>query len=84
MNKIIITALLLCTGFVAAGCEKTYSVEEFKKDPKLLNQWLEKCFIEGSFDSKNCKNAEQAEFETRKKWGSFGSGKDDDKKTEEK
>ncbi|WP_273756619.1 EexN family lipoprotein [Bartonella sp. MM73XJBT] len=84
MNKIIITALLLCTGFAVAGCEKTYSVEEFKKDPKLLNQWLEKCFIEGNFDSKNCKNAEQAEFETRKKWGSFGSGKDDEKKMKEK
>ncbi|GAA5107701.1 EexN family lipoprotein [Bartonella jaculi] len=66
MNKVIITTLLLCTGLGVAGCEKTYSVEEFKKDPKLLQQWKEKCFISGEFDSKNCKNAEQAERETRK------------------
>ncbi len=84
MNKAIIIALLVCTGLFVAGCEKTYSVTEFKKDPKLLNQWLEKCFIAGSFDSKNCKNAEQAELETRKKWGIFGSGKDDQEKTEDK
>ncbi|WP_409360983.1 EexN family lipoprotein [Bartonella heixiaziensis] len=67
MNKVIITALLFCVGLFVAGCkEKIYSVEEFKKDPKLLQQWKEKCFISGEFDSQNCKNAEQAERETRK------------------
>ncbi|EJF78855.1 Uncharacterised protein [Candidatus Bartonella washoeensis] len=60
MNKIIITALLLYTGLITAGCEKTYSVEE-----------LEKCLTSGDFNSKNGKNVEQAEFETRKKWGTL-------------
>ncbi|OPB28405.1 EexN family lipoprotein [Bartonella sp. WD12.1] len=55
MKKIIITILLLCTGLIIAGCEKTYSVEEFKKSKELLNEWAIKC---GSSDqSKNCKNA---------------------------
>lgn len=31
MNKIIMTTPLLYTGLIIAGCEKTYSVEEFKK-----------------------------------------------------
>ncbi|GAA4664939.1 hypothetical protein GCM10023262_12200 [Bartonella pachyuromydis] len=39
MNKVIITALLLCTGIITAGCEKTYSVAEFKKDQKLMEEW---------------------------------------------
>ncbi|WP_273760312.1 EexN family lipoprotein [Bartonella sp. ML70XJBT.G] len=66
MNKTIIAALLLCTGLVVVGCEKTYSVEEFKKDPKLIEQWKRKCFATGKFDSQNCINAEQAEREIRK------------------
>ncbi|WP_375666344.1 EexN family lipoprotein [Bartonella sp. TT121SHDZB] len=39
MNKAIITALLVCTGLVVAGCEKNYSVAEFKKDKTLLEEW---------------------------------------------
>ncbi|WP_212112779.1 EexN family lipoprotein [Bartonella queenslandensis] len=38
-NKVIITALLLCTGFITFGCEKTYSIEELKKDKKLRLEW---------------------------------------------
>ncbi|WP_246668519.1 EexN family lipoprotein [Bartonella refiksaydamii] len=38
MNKVIITALLLCTGLVVVCCEKTYSVAEFKKDEKLFEE----------------------------------------------
>ncbi|WP_019220104.1 EexN family lipoprotein [Bartonella florencae] len=66
MNKVIIAALLFCTGLAVTGCEKTYSVEEFKKDQKLIEQWKRKCFASGKFDSQNCKNAEQAEREIRK------------------
>ncbi|VEJ45875.1 EexN family lipoprotein [Bartonella vinsonii] len=62
MKKAVIIALLLCTGIVAAGCEKTYSVEEFKKDEKLLDEWVAKCEkAEPSVkSSQNCKNAGQA------------------------
>lgn len=66
MNKAIIAALLLCTGLTIAGCEKTYSVEEFKKDPKLLDQWAKKCEKIGPSSvetSKNCKNAQRAIME---------------------
>ncbi|WP_375607269.1 EexN family lipoprotein [Bartonella sp. AC142YNZD] len=38
MNKVIITALLLCTGFAVTGCEKTYSVKEFKTNEKLYEE----------------------------------------------
>ncbi|WP_208431808.1 EexN family lipoprotein [Bartonella schoenbuchensis] len=55
MNKIIITTLLLCTGLIIAGCEKTYSVEEFKKSEELLKEWAVKCGSSGK--SKNCENA---------------------------
>lgn len=82
MNKTIITALLLCTGIITAGCEKTYSVEELKKDKKLMEEVLVKCLTSGDLKSKNCKNAEQAELETRKKWGSFGSTNDNQQKSE--
>ncbi|WP_273755043.1 EexN family lipoprotein [Bartonella sp. MM73XJBT.G] len=82
MNKIIITTLLLCTGLITAGCEKTYSVEELKKDKKLMEEVLVKCLTSGDLKSKNCKNAEQAEFETRKKWGGFGSTNDEQQKSE--
>ncbi|AQX20324.1 EexN family lipoprotein [Bartonella sp. WD16.2] len=59
------TTLLLCAGLIITGCEKTYSVEEFKKDEKLLKEWMAKC---GGFaKSKNCQNAYQAENE--KFWG---------------
>ncbi|WP_212112780.1 EexN family lipoprotein [Bartonella queenslandensis] len=65
MNKIIITALLLCTGLVAVGCEKNYSVEEFKKDKKLMQEWGKKCEKMGpsAFETKNCQNAMQADME---------------------
>ncbi|WP_019220105.1 EexN family lipoprotein [Bartonella florencae] len=65
MNKVIIAALLLCTGFVVAGCEKTYSVEDFKKDGKLLDEWYKKCEAAGpSFQaSENCKNVLKASNE---------------------
>ncbi|UNF40306.1 EexN family lipoprotein [Bartonella krasnovii] len=58
MNKIIITTLLLCTGIIAAGCEKTYSVAEFKKDKNLRDEWLRKCGWSGT--SKNCENLKKA------------------------
>ncbi|QEE12771.1 EexN family lipoprotein [Bartonella krasnovii] len=54
MNKIIITTLLLCTGLIAAGCEKTYSVEDFRKDEKLRAEWAARC--DGAGDSTNCQN----------------------------
>ncbi|VEJ45876.1 EexN family lipoprotein [Bartonella vinsonii] len=63
MNKIIITALLICTGFVVTGCkEKIYTVEDFKKDPKLLDEWYLKCEKAGPSvqASQNCKNVLQA------------------------
>ncbi|WP_273760310.1 EexN family lipoprotein [Bartonella sp. ML70XJBT.G] len=66
MNKVIITALLFCTGLAVAGCEKTYSVEEFKKDHKLLDEWGAKCEKMGPSSvktSKNCKNVQQAYME---------------------
>ncbi|WP_144754268.1 EexN family lipoprotein [Bartonella saheliensis] len=61
MNKAIITALMLCTGIITAGCEKTYSVAEFKKDKKLLEEWMVKCGVSGN--SKNCENARIADHE---------------------
>ncbi|GAA5107705.1 EexN family lipoprotein [Bartonella jaculi] len=65
MNKIIITTLLLCTGLFVVGCEKTYSVEEFKKDEKLYEEWAKKCEKEDSplKSSQNCKNLRQAYLE---------------------
>ncbi|WP_273755042.1 EexN family lipoprotein [Bartonella sp. MM73XJBT.G] len=64
MNKIIITTLLLCTGLIAAGCEKTYSVAEFKKDEKLRLEWDAKCGFAGT--SKNCENMRLAFLELEK------------------
>ncbi|WP_139412432.1 EexN family lipoprotein [Bartonella mastomydis] len=61
MNKAIITALLLGTGLIAAGCEKTYSVAEFKKDKNLRDEWLRKCGWTGT--SQNCKNLKEAAIE---------------------
>ncbi|MGF7158073.1 EexN family lipoprotein [Bartonella heixiaziensis] len=66
MNKIIITALLLCTAIVVAGCEKTYSVAEFKKDKKLMEEWGKKCEQMGLSSletSENCQNVIQADME---------------------
>ncbi|WP_317993689.1 EexN family lipoprotein [Bartonella gliris] len=66
MNKVIMTTLLLCTGIVAAGCEKTYSVAEFKKDKKLMEEWGKKCEKMGLSSletSKNCQNVIQADME---------------------
>ncbi|WP_273721044.1 MULTISPECIES: EexN family lipoprotein [unclassified Bartonella] len=66
MNKVFITTLLLCTGIITAGCEKTYSVAEFKKDKKLLKEWVAKCGVAGN--SKNCENARLATAELRKEY----------------
>ncbi|WP_142416043.1 EexN family lipoprotein [Bartonella massiliensis] len=64
MNKVLITTLLLCTGLIAAGCEKTYSVAEFKKDEKLRLEWDAKCGFAGT--SKNCENMRLAFLELEK------------------
>ncbi|QEE08104.1 hypothetical protein D1093_00175 [Bartonella kosoyi] len=66
MNKIIIPALLLCTGLMAAGCEKTYSVAEFKKDKKLMEEWGARCGFSGT--SKNCENLRVAGLELQKEY----------------
>ncbi|WP_208441797.1 EexN family lipoprotein [Bartonella raoultii] len=63
MNKVLITTLLLCTGLITAGCGKNYSVAEFKKDKKLLEEWAAKCGWSGT--SQNCKNLRTAENELR-------------------
>ncbi|WP_375638291.1 EexN family lipoprotein [Bartonella sp. AA16NXGY] len=64
MNKVLITTLLLCTGIIAAGCEKTYSVAEFKKDEKLRFEWDARCGFAGT--SKNCENMRLAFLELDK------------------
>ncbi|QEE12844.1 EexN family lipoprotein [Bartonella krasnovii] len=61
MNKAIITAMLLCTAIITVGCEKTYSVEEFKKDKKLFEEWAVRCGWSGT--SKNCENVRVADHE---------------------
>ncbi|CAK02350.1 EexN family lipoprotein [Bartonella tribocorum] len=66
MNKIIITTLLLGTGLITAGCEKTYSVAEFKKDEKLRFEWDAKCGFAGT--SKNCENMRLAFLELQKEY----------------
>ncbi|WP_375637910.1 MULTISPECIES: EexN family lipoprotein [unclassified Bartonella] len=66
MNKIIITTLLLCTGLITAGCEKTYSVAEFKKDKKLMEEWNAKCGFAGT--AKNCENMRLAFLELQKEY----------------
>ncbi|WP_142416046.1 EexN family lipoprotein [Bartonella massiliensis] len=66
MNKVLITTLLLCTGIIAAGCEKTYSVAEFKKNPKLMDEWGAKCGFAGT--SKNCENLRLAALELQKEY----------------
>ncbi|WP_375701873.1 EexN family lipoprotein [Bartonella sp. AA89HNZF] len=64
MNKVLITTLLLGTGLIIAGCEKTYSVAEFKKDEKLRLEWDAKCGFAGT--SKNCENMRLAFLELDK------------------
>ncbi|WP_375644473.1 EexN family lipoprotein [Bartonella sp. MR100HLJHH] len=64
MNKVLITTLLLCTGLITAGCEKTYSVAEFKKDKKLMEEWGARCGFAGT--SKNCENLRVAALELEK------------------
>ncbi|WP_375701103.1 EexN family lipoprotein [Bartonella sp. AA81SXKL] len=66
MNKVLITTLLLCTGLIAAGCEKTYSVAEFKKDKNLRFEWDAKCGFAGT--SKNCENMRLAFLELQKEY----------------
>ncbi|WP_375662844.1 MULTISPECIES: EexN family lipoprotein [unclassified Bartonella] len=64
MNKVLVTTLLLCTGLITAGCEKTYSVEEFKKNEKLMEEWGARCGWSGT--SKNCENLRVAALELEK------------------
>uniref|UniRef100_UPI0035D110CD EexN family lipoprotein n=1 Tax=unclassified Bartonella TaxID=2645622 RepID=UPI0035D110CD len=66
MNKVLITTLLLCTGLITAGCEKTYSVAEFKKDKNLRFEWDAKCGFAGT--SKNCENMRLAFLELEKEY----------------
>ncbi|WP_273758492.1 EexN family lipoprotein [Bartonella sp. AU55XJBT] len=66
MNKVFITTLLLCTGLITAGCEKTYSVAEFKKDKKLFDEWVVRCGGLGT--SKNCENLRLAALELQKEY----------------
>ncbi|WP_375652736.1 EexN family lipoprotein [Bartonella sp. MR110HLJHH] len=66
MNKVLITTLLLCTGLITAGCEKTYSVAEFKKDKKLMEEWGARCGWSGT--SKNCENLRLAQLELQKEY----------------
>ncbi|UNE53879.1 EexN family lipoprotein [Bartonella machadoae] len=66
MKKTLITALLLGTGLITAGCEKTYSVAELKKDPKLMEEWIAKCGFAGT--SKNCENLRLAQLELEKEY----------------
>lgn len=66
MNKVILTTLLFCIGVAVVGCEKTHSVEEFKKDKELFKEWEKKCGEMGPSSiekSKNCRNAAQAYME---------------------
>ncbi|WP_375657596.1 MULTISPECIES: EexN family lipoprotein [unclassified Bartonella] len=66
MNKVLITTLLFCTGIIAAGCEKTYSVAEFKKDKNLRFEWDAKCGFAGT--AKNCENLRLAQLELQKEY----------------
>ncbi|WP_375641807.1 MULTISPECIES: EexN family lipoprotein [unclassified Bartonella] len=66
MNKVLVTTLLLCTGLITAGCEKTYSVAEFKKDEKLRLEWDARCGFAGT--SKNCENMRLAFLELEKEY----------------
>ncbi|WP_375659882.1 EexN family lipoprotein [Bartonella sp. CL74QHWL] len=66
MNKVLITTLLLGTGIIAAGCEKTHSVAEFKKDKNLRLEWDAKCGFAGT--SKNCENMRLAFLELQKEY----------------
>ncbi|WP_375677850.1 EexN family lipoprotein [Bartonella sp. AP72JLCBS] len=66
MNKVLITTLLLGTGIIAAGCEKTYSVAEFKKDKNLRFEWDARCGFAGT--SKNCENMRLAFLELEKEY----------------
>ncbi|EJF76695.1 hypothetical protein MCO_01534 [Bartonella sp. DB5-6] len=66
MNKILITTLLLCTAIVTAGCEKTHSVAEFKKNPTLMEEWIAKCGLAGT--SKNCETLRLAQLELEKEY----------------
>ncbi len=51
---------------MAAGCEKTYSVAEFKKDKNLRFEWDARCGFAGT--SKNCENLRLAVAELDKEY----------------
>ncbi|PIT68998.1 EexN family lipoprotein [Bartonella tribocorum] len=58
--------ILLCMALLlVAGCEKNYSVEDFKKDAKLREEWGKKCFLSGPAvqESTNCQNVLKADNE---------------------
>ncbi|WP_455474097.1 EexN family lipoprotein [Bartonella sp. B30(2025)] len=61
MNKTTGVILLLCTGIFAAGCEKNYSVSDFKKNEKLREEWIVRCGWTGT--SKNCENVRVADHQ---------------------
>ncbi len=48
-----------------SGCQKTYSVEDFKKDNRLREEWSKKCALsEPSIQSsQNCENVLKASTE---------------------
>ncbi|GAA4664288.1 EexN family lipoprotein [Bartonella pachyuromydis] len=61
MKKIILVCIAT---LLVSGCEKTYSVEEFKKDEKLRKEWEKKCLLGFSIKpTENCQNLLQAEDE---------------------
>lgn len=58
MKKIII---LLAAVFALSACDKTYTVSDFKSDPKLRKEYHDKC-INGELntESQNCTNVDEA------------------------
>ncbi|AQX20320.1 EexN family lipoprotein [Bartonella sp. WD16.2] len=61
---LLLCTVVLTTGLTVAGCEKTYSVEEFKKNEELLAEWALRCMSGES--SKNCDNAWEADKQLNK------------------
>ncbi|EJF88047.1 EexN family lipoprotein [Bartonella melophagi] len=69
MKKILLSCIaVLTTGLIVTGCEKTYTVEEFKKNDELRDKWGMKCFVYNKADqsSQNCQNALKAKQELDK------------------
>lgn len=75
MRKVIFISLLFCIGGVVVGCEKNYSVEEFKKDKKLFQEWEKKCekmTPSAREKSPNCQNIVQADMELLQYYKNIG------------